>query len=245
MLRTRLLSAAVGIPLVVLTSGWAVRLLAAVVALAVAIASHRARDRRAESHARRWRRWRRCVTAPLPLAALAGERVPARRVVAASVLILAALHAEQRPARRPRRLALGRGAGALLRRAGGHFVLLRQRCDWTARLVFFTLITVWVTDTGAYFVGRAIGRHKLAPAISPGKTIEGAFGSLVAGFAAVFVLNEALGLGLAVEHRVALGCAAAGDHGRRPGGVGAQARARYQRLQRPGARPRRHRRPAR
>jgi phosphatidate cytidylyltransferase len=84
------------------------------------------------------------------------------------------------------------------------FVLIREAGngrDW----VFFTVLTVWVTDTGAYFVGRAIGRHKLAPAISPGKTIEGSIGSLVAGFVCVFVLNEAFDLGLAIEHRVALG----------------------------------------
>jgi phosphatidate cytidylyltransferase len=85
-----------------------------------------------------------------------------------------------------------------------YFVLLREGSngrDW----LFFAVIAVWVTDTGAYFVGRMLGRHKLAPAISPAKTIEGSLGSFVAGFAAVFVLNEALDLGLAVEHRVALG----------------------------------------
>jgi phosphatidate cytidylyltransferase len=72
-------------------------------------------------------------------------------------------------------------------------------------LLFFTVLTVWITDTGAYAVGRVIGRHKLAPAISPGKTIEGTLGSLVTGFIAAFVLNEALDLGLATEHVVALG----------------------------------------
>jgi phosphatidate cytidylyltransferase len=45
----------------------------------------------------------------------------------------------------------------------------------------------------------------LAPAISPGKTIEGAAGSLVAGFIAVFVLDAVLDLGFETVHLVALG----------------------------------------
>jgi len=45
--------------------------------------------------------------------------------------------------------------------------------------VFLTMLTVFANDTGAFFVGRALGRHKLAPAISPAKTWEGAVGGLV------------------------------------------------------------------
>jgi phosphatidate cytidylyltransferase len=89
-----------------------------------------------------------------------------------------------------------------------YFVLLREVPDGRA-WVFFTCITVWVTDSGAYFVGRLTGRKLIkggmSPSISPGKTWEGAFGSAVFGFAAVFVLDAAFDLGLAVEHRVALG----------------------------------------
>lgn len=43
-----------------------------------------------------------------------------------------------------------------------------------------TMAVVWVADIAAYFTGRACGRHKLAPAISPGKTWEGAAGAAVA-----------------------------------------------------------------
>lgn len=39
---------------------------------------------------------------------------------------------------------------------------------------------IWISDTAAYFSGRALGRHKLAPRISPGKTVEGALGALIA-----------------------------------------------------------------
>jgi len=46
--------------------------------------------------------------------------------------------------------------------------------------IVLTLSVVWAGDTGAYFVGKAIGRHKLYPRVSPKKTIEGALGGLVA-----------------------------------------------------------------
>lgn len=45
--------------------------------------------------------------------------------------------------------------------------------------ILVLLLTIWASDVGAYFTGRALGRHKLAPAISPGKTREGLIGGLV------------------------------------------------------------------
>lgn len=47
--------------------------------------------------------------------------------------------------------------------------------------LMFALMVNWIGDTGAYYVGRRFGRHKLAPSISPGKTREGAIASLVSG----------------------------------------------------------------
>jgi phosphatidate cytidylyltransferase len=49
--------------------------------------------------------------------------------------------------------------------------------------VLLVLALVWIADTAAYFSGRAWGRHKLAPSISPGKTREGAVGGLLGALA--------------------------------------------------------------
>ena len=57
---------------------------------------------------------------------------------------------------------------------------LRDRADHGVALVLWVFVVTWATDTGAYFVGRAIGRRKLAPAISPGKTVEGLYGGMAA-----------------------------------------------------------------
>jgi phosphatidate cytidylyltransferase len=52
--------------------------------------------------------------------------------------------------------------------------------------VFFLLFVVWFGDTGAYYIGQALGKHPLAPLVSPKKTIEGALGGLLGNvFAAV------------------------------------------------------------
>jgi phosphatidate cytidylyltransferase len=45
-------------------------------------------------------------------------------------------------------------------------------------LLFLPIVLTWASDIGAYFVGRAAGRHKLIPAVSPGKTVEGALGGV-------------------------------------------------------------------
>jgi phosphatidate cytidylyltransferase len=56
-------------------------------------------------------------------------------------------------------------------------VQLQARSPW---LVLAAMAIVWIADTAAYFAGRAFGRVKLAPQVSPGKTWEGVYGGLAA-----------------------------------------------------------------
>jgi phosphatidate cytidylyltransferase len=61
--------------------------------------------------------------------------------------------------------------------------------------VLAVVLSTWAGDSAAYLAGRAFGRHKLAPVVSPGKTIEGALGGLLAAVlvsAAVFGMSGAL-----------------------------------------------------
>lgn len=79
-----------------------------------------------------------------------------------------------------------RGWGALWYLSGFAYALLpalallwiRERSG--LNLLIWTFIVTWSTDIGAYFAGRTFGRHKLAPSISPNKTVEGLFGGIAA-----------------------------------------------------------------
>lgn len=61
-----------------------------------------------------------------------------------------------------------------------------------AALVFFPIVLTWVSDTGAYAAGKSLGRRKLMPAVSPGKTVEGTIGGIVASMAGAWAYNTLL-----------------------------------------------------
>jgi phosphatidate cytidylyltransferase len=74
---------------------------------------------------------------------------------------------------------------------GGHVVALRTSFEpgLARHLLFFFLLVLMGSDTAAYYTGRAVGRHKLAPKVSPGKTWEGAVGGMCASLAAALLAH--------------------------------------------------------
>ncbi|MFC1979963.1 phosphatidate cytidylyltransferase [Chloroflexota bacterium] len=82
------------------------------------------------------------------------------------------------------------------------YLVALRGLDDTGGWVFFALFTTFGCDTAAFFVGRALGRHRLAPYISPGKTWEGAvagvFGAMIMSLVLVMLLNLPIGYGMTI-----------------------------------------------
>jgi phosphatidate cytidylyltransferase len=75
--------------------------------------------------------------------------------------------------------------------------------------ILLLLVVTMVADTAAFFVGHAFGRRRLAPSVSPGKSVEGAVGGIAGGIAGAFVVRH-LGLpDMPAVHAAALGAAVA------------------------------------
>ena len=93
-------------------------------------------------------------------------------------------------------------------------LLLRDVPEHGRLLIYTTLLAVFADDTAAFFVGRVIGRHRLAPAISPGKSWEGFVAGTVAAVLVTFFAlyeqdvvtrGESLVLGLAIALAATMG----------------------------------------
>ncbi|MCP2013601.1 phosphatidate cytidylyltransferase [Deinococcus sp. HSC-46F16] len=79
----------------------------------------------------------------------------------------------------------------------GYFLLLRYTPDGEAGLLYFALplLATFAADIGGYFGGHFFGRRKLAPEVSPGKTVEGAIGGLAFSFVIVLAMTQLTQIG--------------------------------------------------
>jgi phosphatidate cytidylyltransferase len=102
----------------------------------------------------------------------------------ALVALVAISGAENTPTGVPLEIAGALWVGILF----PYFALLRNLGGGIAAIIMMLLIVI-ASDTGAYFGGRAFGTHKLAPRVSPNKTIEGSLAGLIASIGAGLILR--------------------------------------------------------
>ncbi|MEO0248308.1 MAG: phosphatidate cytidylyltransferase, partial [candidate division WOR-3 bacterium] len=100
-----------------------------------------------------------------------------------------------------------------LRLVEGTRLLLGYPVEQGAVLLFWLFITIWIGDTAAYFVGRAFGRRKLAPLLSPSKTVEGTIAHLLSSLVVRLVLANGLGFTLLQGGLIGVGVGILGQIG--------------------------------
>ncbi|HEX8169111.1 MAG TPA: phosphatidate cytidylyltransferase [Thermoanaerobaculia bacterium] len=85
--------------------------------------------------------------------------------------------------------------------------LIRLRADFPEgwKLVFFLLLVVWLGDSGAYYVGKSFGRHKLSPRISPKKTVEGLLGGIATSILTAVIIHYTFFERFPLAHAIAAG----------------------------------------
>lgn len=88
---------------------------------------------------------------------------------------------------------------------GGSLIRLRNDFENGSKLVFFLLLVVWLGDSGAYYVGKKFGKHKLSPRISPKKTIEGLAGGMAMSILTAVVIQLTFFNELPLHHAIIAG----------------------------------------
>lgn len=93
----------------------------------------------------------------------------------------------------------------------GFMILLRELpkelgVDYAlgGKWIILMLITIWICDTAAYFIGKAIGKHKLFPRVSPNKTVEGAVAGAVFSFITAYIFHLTYINSLSLFHCLAI-----------------------------------------
>jgi phosphatidate cytidylyltransferase len=113
------------------------------------------------------------------------------------------------------RLEIKDAAVGVTRRAAGvlyialplSYLVLLSEVQEGRRWIIFLLAVTWANDTLAFMTGRTLGRHRLSPEISPGKTVEGALGGIAGGVVAAFVFGSYAETGVPVAALLVLSVA--------------------------------------
>src|SRR5262245_18757174 len=122
--------------------------------------------------------------------------------LAVAALLSAPLVTRERPVTEPAALTLV--AMVYVSWFLGHVLGLHRRPEGDFLVLFLVTVT-WLGETAAYVVGSTLGRHKLAPVISPRKTIEGALAQLIASVLGALGARAWFFSGLSVESAIVVG----------------------------------------
>ena len=91
----------------------------------------------------------------------------------------------------------------------GNIILVNQM-KYGNYLIWLIFISSWLCDTGAYYSGRFLGKHKLAPKVSPNKTVEGSIGGLISsclacGVFGIFIRSININININIIHFFLIG----------------------------------------
>ncbi len=153
----------------------------------------------------------------LPVIALAGVlaaaaiRGPVGLAIAVAIVVVAAPAFHLAHPRAPEGALAGTSVDVFgilyLGLTGACFAWLRTMpADETTgiRLLIFFLVAIWIGDSGAYYVGKNFGRHRMAPVLSPKKTWEGLVGGIAATFGAAAIFQALFPLPFGWPHILGL-----------------------------------------
>jgi len=209
-MKLRLLTAAVAIPILLFSVWWSQPYLfdaIALVAIVAAISEFYFIAERAGAPPFAWVGYPAAV-ALVAVPVVARPEVNAVVLAAAGVAVMIATLARVED---KARILVSAGATLLglvyIAFLGSYLVAIRALSppDLPGKLLTLFMAVIMMSDTGAYFAGRTLGRHKLAPRVSPAKTVEGSVGGLVASVLAAVASKYIFFPELPIPDAVALG----------------------------------------
>jgi phosphatidate cytidylyltransferase len=139
-------------------------------------------------------------------AAAAGDRILLTAVLSFAVMAILMLNLLRIDAEGPEMIRVGKAIMGIvyIPLLMSHFILIRQTSSGVL-WIFFVLVLAFSGDIAAYYVGRGMGKKKLLPMVSPGKTVEGTIGLIAGSIAGALLFRQFFFPLLSVPHAVILG----------------------------------------